>query len=155
VLVHAGPFANIAHGNSSIVADQLALKLVGADGFVVTEAGFGADIGAEKVRRVQEAASVRTGRFLGSYPALLRGQTGWGFRVFKIQRIMQRRSCCHKCVELQEMNGFAEACMQILLPRLLCSDFVILAQYTGQTPNSEDACLWHSDGHTVDAPDCL
>ncbi|MCA9688722.1 MAG: formate--tetrahydrofolate ligase [Myxococcales bacterium] len=46
--VHAGPFANIAHGNSSIVADQIALKLVGPDGFVVTEAGFGADIGMEK-----------------------------------------------------------------------------------------------------------
>lgn len=47
-LVHAGPFANIAHGNSSIVADQIALKLVGEDGYVVTEAGFGADIGMEK-----------------------------------------------------------------------------------------------------------
>jgi methylenetetrahydrofolate dehydrogenase (NADP+)/methenyltetrahydrofolate cyclohydrolase/formyltetrahydrofolate synthetase/formate--tetrahydrofolate ligase len=46
--VHAGPFANIAHGNSSIVADQIALKLVGADGYVLTEAGFGADIGMEK-----------------------------------------------------------------------------------------------------------
>jgi formyltetrahydrofolate synthetase len=83
VFVHAGPFANIAHGNSSIVADQvgqilqgvskhiafkmpflntvsfcayvddrwpnqIALKAVGADGFVITEAGFGADIGMEK-----------------------------------------------------------------------------------------------------------
>ena len=46
--VHAGPFANIAHGNSSIVADQLALKLVGPDGYVITESGFGADIGMEK-----------------------------------------------------------------------------------------------------------
>ncbi len=46
--VHAGPFANIAHGNSSIVADQIALKLAGPDGYVVTEAGFGADIGMEK-----------------------------------------------------------------------------------------------------------
>ena len=45
VFVHAGPFANIAHGNSSIVADQLALRLVGANGYCVTEAGFGADIG--------------------------------------------------------------------------------------------------------------
>jgi len=43
--VHAGPFANIAHGNSSIVADKIALKL--AD-YVVTESGFGADIGMEK-----------------------------------------------------------------------------------------------------------
>lgn len=45
VLVHAGPFANIAHGASSILADNVALKLVGEDGFVVTEAGFGSDIG--------------------------------------------------------------------------------------------------------------
>lgn len=48
VLVHAGPFANIAHGASSIIADKVGLKLVGAGGFVVTEAGFGADIGGEK-----------------------------------------------------------------------------------------------------------
>ena len=46
--VHAGPFANIAHGNSSIVADQIALKLVGPEGYVLTEAGFGADMGMEK-----------------------------------------------------------------------------------------------------------
>ena len=46
--VHAGPFANIAHGNSSIVADQIALKLVGKGGYVITESGFGADIGMEK-----------------------------------------------------------------------------------------------------------
>jgi len=51
VMVHAGPFANIATGNSSVVADKIALKLVGEEGFVVTEAGFGADIGGEKVRR--------------------------------------------------------------------------------------------------------
>jgi len=46
--VHAGPFANIAHGNNSIIADQIGLKLVGKDGYVVTEAGFGADMGCEK-----------------------------------------------------------------------------------------------------------
>jgi len=44
-LVHAGPFANIAHGNSSIIADKMAVKL--AD-YVITESGFGADIGMEK-----------------------------------------------------------------------------------------------------------
>ncbi len=43
--VHAGPFANIAHGNNSILADQIALRL--AD-YVVTESGFGTDCGAEK-----------------------------------------------------------------------------------------------------------
>jgi formate--tetrahydrofolate ligase len=45
VFVHAGPFANIAHGNNSIIADRIALKL--AD-YVVTESGFGADCGMEK-----------------------------------------------------------------------------------------------------------
>ncbi|XP_074292598.1 formate--tetrahydrofolate ligase [Silene latifolia] len=53
VLVHAGPFANIAHGNSSVVADKIALKLVGPGGFVITEAGFGADIGAEKFMNIK------------------------------------------------------------------------------------------------------
>ena len=56
MFVHAGPFANIAHGNSSILADAMALKLAGREahepseraGFVITEAGFGADIGMEK-----------------------------------------------------------------------------------------------------------
>lgn len=53
-IVHAGPFANIAHGNSSIIADRIALKLAGSDGpdmepgYVITEAGFGADMGMEK-----------------------------------------------------------------------------------------------------------
>jgi formyltetrahydrofolate synthetase len=55
--VHAGPFANIAHGNSSIVADRIALKLVGADGYVLTEAGFGADIGMEKFFNIKCRAS--------------------------------------------------------------------------------------------------
>ncbi len=52
--VHAGPFANIAHGNSSIVADRIALKL--AD-YVVTESGFGADMGAEKFFDIKCRAS--------------------------------------------------------------------------------------------------
>jgi len=45
VLMHCGPFANIAHGNNSVLATKLALKL--AD-YVVTESGFGADLGLEK-----------------------------------------------------------------------------------------------------------
>jgi len=57
VFVHAGPFANIAHGNSSIAADQVATKLAGPDGFVVTEAGFGADIGFEKFIDIKTRAS--------------------------------------------------------------------------------------------------
>ena len=48
--VHAGPFANIAHGNSSIIADQIAVKL---GEYVVTESGFGADMGAEKFMNIK------------------------------------------------------------------------------------------------------
>jgi len=43
--IHTGPFANIAHGNSSVIADRIALKLVDA---VVTESGFGSDMGFQK-----------------------------------------------------------------------------------------------------------
>jgi formyltetrahydrofolate synthetase len=51
--VHCGPFANIAQGNSSIMADRIALKLVGGDGYVVTESGFGADCGMEKFMNIK------------------------------------------------------------------------------------------------------
>ncbi len=50
VFVHAGPFANIAQGNNSIIADRMALKL--AD-YVVTESGFGADCGMEKFMNIK------------------------------------------------------------------------------------------------------
>jgi formate--tetrahydrofolate ligase len=54
VFVHAGPFANIAHGNSSIIADRIALKL---GDYVVTESGFGADLGMEKFMNIKCRAS--------------------------------------------------------------------------------------------------
>jgi len=62
VFVHAGPFANIAHGNSSSIADKIALKLAGTEagearsehaGYVITEAGFGADCGMEKAFNIK------------------------------------------------------------------------------------------------------
>jgi len=54
VLVHAGPFGNIAHGNSSVVADRVGIH---AGDYLVTEAGFGADIGAEKFFNIKCRAS--------------------------------------------------------------------------------------------------
>jgi formyltetrahydrofolate synthetase len=84
--VHAGPFANIAHGNSSIVADQLALKLVGPDGYVVTESGFGADIGMEKFFNIKcrysglipncvvLVATIRALKMHGGGPKVVAGQ---------------------------------------------------------------------------------
>ncbi len=48
--IHGGPFANIAHGNSSIIADRIALA---TSEFVITEAGFGSDMGAEKFMHIK------------------------------------------------------------------------------------------------------
>ncbi len=84
--VHAGPFANIAHGNSSIVADKIALKLVGPDGYVLTEAGFGADIGMEKFFNIKcrysglipncvvLVATIRALKMHGGGPKVVAGQ---------------------------------------------------------------------------------
>lgn len=84
--VHAGPFANIAHGNSSIIADQIALKLVGRDGYVLTEAGFGADIGFEKFCNIKcresglvpncavLVATIRALKMHGGGPKVVAGQ---------------------------------------------------------------------------------
>ncbi|BEP29097.1 formate--tetrahydrofolate ligase [Helicovermis profundi] len=56
-LIHGGPFANIAHGCNSVVATKMALKL---GDYVVTEAGFGADLGAEKFFNIKcRAASLK------------------------------------------------------------------------------------------------
>ncbi|XP_048579081.1 C-1-tetrahydrofolate synthase, cytoplasmic [Nematostella vectensis] len=86
VFVHAGPFANIAHGNSSILADKIALKLVGPDGFVFTECGFGADIGMEKFFNIKcrysglqphaaiIVATVRALKMHGGGPKVVAGQ---------------------------------------------------------------------------------
>jgi len=81
--VHCGPFANIAHGNNSILADRIALKL--AD-YVVTESGFGADCGMEKFMDVKcrisglvpncvvMVASVRALKMHGGGPAVVPGK---------------------------------------------------------------------------------
>src|SRR5579884_364721 len=84
--VHAGPFANIAHGNSSIVADQIALKLAGPGGYVLTEAGFGADMGMEKFCNIKcrysgltpdcvvLVATIRALKMHGGGPKVVAGQ---------------------------------------------------------------------------------
>ncbi len=83
VFVHAGPFANIAHGNSSILADKIGLKL--AD-YVVTESGFGADMGMEKFFNIKcrysglvpsvvvLVATVRAIKMHGGGPAVYAGK---------------------------------------------------------------------------------
>jgi formyltetrahydrofolate synthetase len=84
-IVHAGPFANIAHGNSSIIADLMGLKMV-SDGYLVTESGFGADCGMEKFFDIKcrysglvpncvvMAATVRALKMHGGGPRVVAGR---------------------------------------------------------------------------------
>ena len=117
VLVHAGPFANIAHGNSSIVADLLALKLAGQEGFVVTEAGFGSDIGLEKFVNVKSRASglrphcaviVATARALkmhGGGPAVVAGTPLP--HEYKVENVdLVRQGCCNLARHVENARGF-------------------------------------------------
>lgn len=79
VITHAGPFANVAHGNNSALADMIALRL--AD-YVVTESGFGADIGFEKLVNVkcrQSGLKVDTAVVVASVRALK--MHGGGFEL--------------------------------------------------------------------------
>ena len=91
-----GPFANIAHGNSSIVADQIALKLVGPDGYVLTEAGFGADMGMEKFFNIKC-------RYSGLVPEL-RGAGGDHPRAEDARRRSEGGGRAAACARVPEEN---------------------------------------------------
>lgn len=122
VLVHAGPFANIAHGNSSIVADQIALKLAGPDGYCVTEAGFGADIGMEKFFDIkcrysgltpQTAVIVATVRALkmhGGGPDVVAGKPL--DHVYKEEALeFVRAGCCNLIHHIKNVIKFGVQCV--------------------------------------------
>ena len=73
--VHGGPFANIAHGCNTLAATRLAMKL--AD-YVVTEAGFGADLGAEKFIHIKcRAGRIQPAAAVSSCPRRLTIATAW------------------------------------------------------------------------------
>ncbi|KAI6657731.1 C-1-tetrahydrofolate synthase, cytoplasmic isoform X2 [Oopsacas minuta] len=117
VLVHCGPFANIAHGNSSVLADLIALKLVGEQGFVVTEAGFGADIGMEKFCDIKcrysglspdcvvMVASVRALKMHGGGPAVISGKPLDS--VYKEENLpLVETGCSNLCKQIENAKLF-------------------------------------------------
>lgn len=117
VFVHAGPFANIAHGNSSIVADQVALKLVGREGYVVTEAGFGADIGFEKFADIKcrysgltpdcvvLVATVRALKMHGGGPPVTAGKPL--DHAYKTEDVgLVRAGCCNLARHVSNLRNF-------------------------------------------------
>mmetsp|Transcript_71767 Transcript_71767/g.226742 ORF Transcript_71767/g.226742 Transcript_71767/m.226742 type:complete len:628 (+) Transcript_71767:281-2164(+) len=117
VLVHAGPFANIAHGNSSIVADQIGLKLVGEDGYVVTEAGFGSDIGTEKFMNIKcrysglapdcavIVSTVRALKMHGGGPPVVAGKPlDHAYTTEDVELVS--RGCCNLVKHIQNTRKF-------------------------------------------------
>ncbi|KAL4452211.1 hypothetical protein ABPG75_007873 [Micractinium tetrahymenae] len=117
VLVHAGPFANIATGNSSIVADQIALKLAGPEGYVVTEAGFGSDIGAEKFCNIKcrysglspdcmvIVATVRALKMHGGGPPVVAGKPlDHAYKTENLELV--RAGCCNLARHIANAKKF-------------------------------------------------
>ena len=115
-IVHGGPFANIAHGANSVIATQMALKL---GEYVVTEAGFGADLGAEKFLNIKTrilnkvpdvvvcVATIKALKYHGGVPkenvakeninALLKGMHNLLKHVDNLQNKFRLRcNCCIK-----------------------------------------------------------
>jgi methylenetetrahydrofolate dehydrogenase (NADP+)/methenyltetrahydrofolate cyclohydrolase/formyltetrahydrofolate synthetase/formate--tetrahydrofolate ligase len=113
--IHAGPFANIAQGNSSIIADRIALKL--AD-YVVTESGFGADIGMEKFFDIKCRVSglrpncvvvvgtIRALKMHGGGPQVTPGKP-LGPEYTKENLALLEKGLCNltRCIEIARMYG--------------------------------------------------
>ena len=113
-LIHGGPFANIAHGCNSVMATRIGLKL--AD-YVVTEAGFGADLGAEKFFNIKS-------RFAGLNPnAVVIVAT---IRALKMNGGVQKRNLVmkillHLKLELQTLKDMLKILINLVFQLLLQS----------------------------------
>ncbi|KTW25864.1 hypothetical protein T552_03138 [Pneumocystis carinii B80] len=126
VFVHAGPFANIAHGNSSVLADKIALKLTGIEndeirekdaGYVITEAGFGADAGLEKFFDIKTRASnlqpdavvlvatIRALKLHGGGPEIVSGKPL--DNVYFTENLeLVRKGCCNMIRHIQNIKKY-------------------------------------------------
>ena len=113
--VHAGPFANIAHGNSSILADQIALKL---GDYVVTESGFGADIGMEKFMDIKcrtsglrpncvvLVATIRALKMHGGGPKVVAGRPlDKAYTDENLPLLTKGVANMRRCIEIARMYG--------------------------------------------------
>ncbi len=115
VFVHTGPFANIAHGNSSIIADRMALKL---SDYVITESGFGADIGMEKFFDIKcrysglkpdcvvLVATIRALKMHGGGPKVVPGQPLAEEYTHENLELLEAGLCnMIRCIEIAKMFG--------------------------------------------------
>jgi methylenetetrahydrofolate dehydrogenase (NADP+)/methenyltetrahydrofolate cyclohydrolase/formyltetrahydrofolate synthetase/formate--tetrahydrofolate ligase len=113
--IHAGPFANIAQGNSSIIADRIALKLAQ---YVVTESGFGADIGMEKFFDIKCRVSglrpncvvvvgtIRALKMHGGGPQVTPGKPLGSEYTQENLDLLEKGACnLARCIEIARMYG--------------------------------------------------
>uniref|UniRef100_A0A671PXS8 C-1-tetrahydrofolate synthase, cytoplasmic n=1 Tax=Sinocyclocheilus anshuiensis TaxID=1608454 RepID=A0A671PXS8_9TELE len=117
VFLHTSPLADIAQGSPSVLADKLALKMVGSKGFVVTVSGHGADIGLEKFFNIKcrysglrpdvvvIVATVRTLKMHGGAPPV---QAGLPLpKEYSHENLKQlERGCCHLKRQVENAQAF-------------------------------------------------
>ncbi|XP_050995182.1 C-1-tetrahydrofolate synthase, cytoplasmic [Labeo rohita] len=117
VFLHTSPLVDIAQGSPSILADKLALKMVGSKGFVVTESGHGADIGLEKFFNIKchysdlqpdvvvMVATVRTLKMHGGAPPV---HVGLPLpKEYSQENLKQlERGCCHLRRQVENAQAF-------------------------------------------------
>ncbi|KAL1253704.1 hypothetical protein QQF64_015933 [Cirrhinus molitorella] len=117
VFLHTSPLADIAQGGTSILADKLALKMVGSEGFVVTESGHGGDTGLEKFFNIKcrysdlrpdvvvMVATVRTLKMHGGAPAVPAGLPLP--KEYSQENLKQlERGCCHLRRQVEKAQAF-------------------------------------------------
>jgi len=115
VMVHAGPFANIAHGNSSIVADKVALKLVGPEGFVLTECGFGSDIGFEKFANIKCRYSGRSPDGAVLVVSIRALKLNGGSQAYKTENVEAvKRGVCNMTRHIENIQNFGVPCVVVV-----------------------------------------
>uniref|UniRef100_A0A671PY06 formate--tetrahydrofolate ligase n=1 Tax=Sinocyclocheilus anshuiensis TaxID=1608454 RepID=A0A671PY06_9TELE len=115
VFLHTSPLADIAQGSPSVLADKLALKMVGSKGFVVTVSGHGADIGLEKFFNIKcrysglrpdvvvIVATVRTLKMHGGAPPV---QAGLPLPKEYSHEVQLERGCCHLKRQVENAQAF-------------------------------------------------
>uniref|UniRef100_A0A672Q5A8 methenyltetrahydrofolate cyclohydrolase n=1 Tax=Sinocyclocheilus grahami TaxID=75366 RepID=A0A672Q5A8_SINGR len=116
VFLHTSPLADIAQGSPSILADKLALKMVGSEGFVVTESGHGADIGLEKFFNIKcrcsdlrpdvvvMVATVRTLKMHGGAPPVTVLPLPKEYSQENLKQL--ERGCCHLKRQVENAQAF-------------------------------------------------
>ena len=88
-IIHGGPFANIAHGCNSVIATQTGLKI---SDYVITEAGFGADLGAEKFFNIKCRKAGLTPDAVVIVATIRALKNAWWGRKRKFRK--RRYTCC-------------------------------------------------------------